>query len=425
MPSIPLLPIDVDGDPRRTTTLYGVAITLIPDDTSLKFEVQRAPDSSGSPGTWGTVAVVGPFPRSGGTYQDPRPYTGAVWWYRARHVGIGVDAGAWSSPVSSAPYSIRKEITDGWRGRGSPVYPIHRGEVLTDGKFTPRADNAAGTTISQNVVQNDGQALRSLAKGHVGGDHRHNAVISFPTGDFENPPLIIFQPGGIGDQPESKWGTLGEVNADDGSANDAPAAATRQYDVVAADDLTVGGFRLVALKMQKGTPVAQFDNFAGTDLDTLGEADTVTLNGNTVGAPSADNKYVVRFGADADITSGPGEDAALHVRIAIETNADGAGWEERRVVDFFCTADGGSQPGSNTENYVEEITVSGLDNDDQLRLLIKSIDLVGAGAVLDQLAVTGRTDNTGVTFNTDSGVKYANKTPDAGDTIPWEALAVS
>jgi len=114
------------GDPAFAWSLYGIALSLIPGPDpgpSLLVEIQRAPDAAGVPGTWVTIDTVGPFPKSGGVYFDPRPkVVGEIWWYRARHVGATVDPGAYTNAVNASPYLIRQETIDSWSTRTS--YPL-------------------------------------------------------------------------------------------------------------------------------------------------------------------------------------------------------------------------------------------------------------------------------------------------------------
>jgi hypothetical protein len=64
----------------------GIALGLWAGNETLDIEIQRAPDSSGVPGTWVTIATV---PGSTRVFVDARPSTGSTFWYRSRHVGGG------------------------------------------------------------------------------------------------------------------------------------------------------------------------------------------------------------------------------------------------------------------------------------------------------------------------------------------------
>jgi hypothetical protein len=82
----------------------GVALGLWAGNESLDIEIQRAPDSAGSPGTWETIATV---PGSTAVFVDPLPSTGATYWYRSRHVGGGFTASAYQNnlgPYLASPW---------------------------------------------------------------------------------------------------------------------------------------------------------------------------------------------------------------------------------------------------------------------------------------------------------------------------------
>lgn len=66
--------------------LYGVP------ERPLYFEIQRAPQVSGSPGTYETIAVVDGFATM---YVDPLPVTGTTFWYRIKAIELLVNDSAW------------------------------------------------------------------------------------------------------------------------------------------------------------------------------------------------------------------------------------------------------------------------------------------------------------------------------------------
>jgi hypothetical protein len=113
-----------DVDPAQLRNLWGVALKLIPGGSGLFIEIQRAPDSSGSPGTPVTIDTVGPFAEGGGVYVDPRPKDGALWWYRARHTGQTVDPGTYTSWVSAIAYSVRTDLVNAFAA--GETYPLPR-----------------------------------------------------------------------------------------------------------------------------------------------------------------------------------------------------------------------------------------------------------------------------------------------------------
>jgi len=99
-PALPSLGFVIDGRP-------GIDLELVPAPTGigLDFELERAPDSGGSPGTYAQIAFIPGNQMAGRAYpyRDRLPIDGATYWYRGRHSGAGVTAGGYTSAVSGTP----------------------------------------------------------------------------------------------------------------------------------------------------------------------------------------------------------------------------------------------------------------------------------------------------------------------------------
>lgn len=150
--------------PSQPTNIVGIALSLIPGDTTLQFDVWRAPDASGSPGTFVEVGQVGPFSQAGGIFLDQLPSSTAVWWYKVRHVGPTVDPGNFTTPISSTAYPIRKAIYDAWIN-GTNIYPLQRPRAWSDGSWAATAQTNDGLTLHTNVTDaNARNVKRMLAK---------------------------------------------------------------------------------------------------------------------------------------------------------------------------------------------------------------------------------------------------------------------
>lgn len=106
-------------------TKTGIVVGIVPGDPSFEIELQRAPQSSGAPGTPVTIARLAPFPATGSFYRDLLPIDGAVYYYRHRHVRTGWTAGAYSPWTRAATAQDMPIIV--------PL-PI---PVLADGSVTP------------------------------------------------------------------------------------------------------------------------------------------------------------------------------------------------------------------------------------------------------------------------------------------------
>lgn len=119
------------GDTSTTLRRTGVGFLLTPGNLGLDIEVQEAPDSSGAPGTWATVAYVTPTVRNGGVTRWVRelPLDEVFRHYRFRHVGPDVNDGPWSGSFRLKPDRFVADQLDGVPGNpgvgffgGQPVY---------------------------------------------------------------------------------------------------------------------------------------------------------------------------------------------------------------------------------------------------------------------------------------------------------------
>jgi len=133
------LPANVIVQPSIPTT-FGCALALYPADTGYAFEIQRAPDSGGSPDT-GNAEIVGAVPGDTDVFVDERPGDGATYHYRIRHVRSGEDASPWTGWLALEPTELR------FAYRPAPLLP-----GVTE---NPTDDGATGTlTLEISDPQN-------------------------------------------------------------------------------------------------------------------------------------------------------------------------------------------------------------------------------------------------------------------------------
>lgn len=84
--------------------LVGVAVALWANDPTFDFEIERAPDSAGSPGAYAKIAQV---PGTTTVYLDTSlPNTTAIYWYRARHVLPGYANSSYTCGKSATPAAL-------------------------------------------------------------------------------------------------------------------------------------------------------------------------------------------------------------------------------------------------------------------------------------------------------------------------------
>ena len=135
---------------------YGVALRLVPGKDASStfwrygFEVQRAPDSAGSPGTPEDIfRSTQPLPSAGGVFVDLLPSALTYYHYRWRHIGPGFNPGPYSAYVKRAADQVPQEILSAAINQPN-VYPLMRSEPRDDGKYDLRAEDAAGF-VAQDV----------------------------------------------------------------------------------------------------------------------------------------------------------------------------------------------------------------------------------------------------------------------------------
>src|SRR5437016_9529170 len=78
----------------------GIVLTVVPGNPIFDIEIQRAPDSAGSPNVGSAISITqipAPIPESGAVYVNYLPITGAIYYYRARSRASGYSDGDWTA----------------------------------------------------------------------------------------------------------------------------------------------------------------------------------------------------------------------------------------------------------------------------------------------------------------------------------------
>jgi len=182
--------------------LIGIALTLVPGRDAATgriwkgaSEVQRAPDSGGSPGTWATlVDNLPPLPAAGAPFVDQTPATGARWHYRWRHKGPDVGEGAWSNSVSALPALIPKDVlAASINGGTASIYPL----IVTSPTLAPdviKQVTEVGTNAAVNGDYEQGVTNWRVSSAS-GGAHTMEAITASPIEGAKSLKITI---GGVG-----------------------------------------------------------------------------------------------------------------------------------------------------------------------------------------------------------------------------------
>ena len=137
--------------------VYGTAFRLIPSRDAngvswrYGYEVQRAPDSGGSPGTPVDIFVTDrPLSSSGGAFVDQLPPAATYYHYRWRQVGPGFSAGAYSAYIKRAADQLPQSVLD-VAVNSENIYPLERAQPFTDSKYAVVAADDAGIKADRTV----------------------------------------------------------------------------------------------------------------------------------------------------------------------------------------------------------------------------------------------------------------------------------
>jgi hypothetical protein len=125
----------------------GIALGVFPADETSSIEVQRAPDSAGSPNV-GAAITATILPRGAEVFVDVLPKDGARRHYRIRHVARGADPSSWTPWVSAIPDVLPRRIV-----RPDPVAPV-----------VARTRAVSGTTGTLTLAITDPQARVTLVE---------------------------------------------------------------------------------------------------------------------------------------------------------------------------------------------------------------------------------------------------------------------
>lgn len=218
--------------------------------------------------------------------------------------------------------------------------------------------------LRQGVLANDAGSAKGIGKGVVVGQCSDGVPVTFPT-TYQNVPKVIVI-GGISYEPRS------------GQWSPSFSSTTQQAADTAAENLSASGFTPRGKLRQPGTPTTRTHQFAGTQLDTPGETDSLT----TANAPAANNIYTVRAKGELHIRQKTATAATITLQFALDSSFDaGANWSERQT---FVRALTGEGAGIQTDDTFDEdvvLSITGMDTDSIFRWRCISVVISGGGTL--------------------------------------------
>lgn len=270
-------------------------------------------------------------------------------------------------------------------------------------------DGEIALPLPPGLGQRDGVTVRVLAKGHLAGTAAHGAAVVFPV-NFQNPPLVLIR-GGANIEPSAiNW-----VGTYSGTA--------RQYDDVAALNLSAGGFEMRARLRQKSGVTVHTHNFGANSLTAEGQS----VERNLDNAPASDDRYAGRFRVDLTANAASGAPRnEVSVTVAVDINK-GSGFTECATKTFLASAAGSPVTQSFTNEELIAV-MNAVPNTGDIRIRIKDFTTnpgTGGGSVtVHAFDGAGGDPRAGVSYATATNA-YAQKTVDADDVMYWEAIEVS
>lgn len=395
-------------DRPNTPPAMGVPLVITPGAPGYGVVVQRAPDSSGSPGTYADLVTLtaDAIQDQGFLFGDLTAAGTTIYWYRAR----GSQPGFTDSGYCTAIASSARPMPTGFNASAT-IYPVNRAGKFTDALYATTANDTAGKVVSADVVKSDGTASRAIVSGVQSGLVANGGTVTFSPA-FQEIPLVILQ-GGVLVEPRSKWGTTGS-----GSETNAYDSAKATYENFAALGLSATGFTARARLRQAGTPTARGHDALASALTTVGSTDTTTISN----APSRDDTYQVSFRTQISLTSGvdgSGDPSLVTATLVVNIKSDASG--SYVVVDTITHVFSrqATSSATDTQTWTDNLTISGLSSTEHIQITPVSFTTTGVVAA-SSWGVISLASGQEITYTTATD-SFASKTPDSSDMVAWTA----
>lgn len=244
------------------------------------------------------------------------------------------------------------------------------------------------------------------------------AAVTFPV-TYQNSPQVVVREGlGISQEPRAAQWTGAGVNA--------YSASAPSYDQTFAVNVSASGFVLRSRLMQKITGAIytnQGNDFGvGNALTTVGGSTIVTL----ASAPAYNDQYTVNWTVTVSWDT-QNKGLVQGVTVAIDTDPTGTNnWTQQYTQTFQWTPTAGVSGSHLWGDGAAALNVSGFTSSGRVRIRVTA----ASGEQSFSVHGDDMTDDSqhGVTYTTSSTPQeqiFASKTPDAGDSVAWEALVTT
>lgn len=294
------------------------------------------------------------------------------------------------------------QTEDASDGGSETFYLRTSGTAIRSGN-TDSVDNASANQVARLA---QGETVDGGASGFNAGEE---ADITFAS-SYDSAPLLIL----LGFK-------LKTYEADD--------SAVDQSLLVQFVDVTTDGATIRAALRSGTTTTPDGDDFpAGNSLDAVAETTECDLASLPAGGAEGD-AYSITYSFALQITESIGGSYQVSVTLAFDSN-DGGGWVERATRTFNLTAENGATESTSLGQVTQNINVSGLSTNDDIRIRVKSVNETGFGTIND-LDVHGFNDGTdgdgveGVTWLENTGGSSDPAAPDVTHFVTYQALEVA
>ena len=226
-----------------------------------------------------------------------------------------------------------------------------------DGSSVGR-DSDSDKRLPTGITADDGATFLGITKGVEVWEAEHSQTITFVGGPYQDIPIIRVL-GGLGWQPESKWGTRIQANLD--TAADPANTAVAHWPLKRGESVTVSSALIAALLEElKVTLTARTVTLLGANLTAVGASTTTDLPANL---PANNDEF--RFDYDTRVkicvhTSKTPDWAIIEMTVTCELD-DGGGWDIVATNVYSTEADGlGNCSDSGTINRTRTVTWPGM-----------------------------------------------------------------
>lgn len=205
-------PAQVTGlSASASRTLVGLAWTANTEADLLEYEVQRAPDSGGSPGAWSDLAVARLNYYIDQDFTDSEIAAEGTWWYRVRAVDTSGNAGAWSANASATLSRINADHIAAATITGDKV----AANTITADKLNVAQLSAISAdlgTITAGTVT--GATVRTAASGARIVLDSTNGIQAYNSSGTQTVSILPSGAGWIGASDKLAWNTAGSLTID-------------------------------------------------------------------------------------------------------------------------------------------------------------------------------------------------------------------